>query len=198
MNRPDFLNHFYDYKAGMDELRRFNQINHYRDNLMAKLNHFDKLQLKEQRFLTIYDFILNIIAMLSIFGSLVLGLIQINAGQLNIIYMTSIVLMVLTLFEQAVPMTNVAYYKADTDQALHDINEVISVPSTNGKNVLMISMMQRTFMKLRMLVLSIGISKRMCCRILILMLIEAKRLRLWVLLVQEKVHYYKLWQGYIN
>ncbi|HFO0878874.1 TPA: amino acid ABC transporter ATP-binding/permease protein [Staphylococcus aureus] len=129
-----FLNHFYDYKAGMDELRRFNQINHYRDNLMAKLNHFDKLQLKEQRFLTIYDFILNIIAMLSIFGSLVLGLIQINAGQLNIIYMTSIVLMVLTLFEQAVPMTNVAYYKAGTDQALHDINEVISVPSTNGKN----------------------------------------------------------------
>ncbi|HDG4262345.1 TPA: amino acid ABC transporter ATP-binding/permease protein [Staphylococcus aureus] len=127
-----FLNHFYDYKAGMDELRRFNQINHYRDNLMAKLNHFDKLQLKEQRFLTIYDFLLNIIAMLSIFGSLVLGLVQINAGQLNIIYMTSIVLMVLTLFEQAVPMTNVAYYKADTDQALHDINEVISVPSTNG------------------------------------------------------------------
>ncbi len=193
-----FLNHFYDYKAGMDELRRFNQINHYRDNLMAKLNHFDKLQLKEQRFLTIYDFILNIIAMLSIFGSLVLGLIQINAGQLNIIYMTSIVLMVLTLFEQAVPMTNVAYYKADTDQALHDINEVISVPSTNGKTVLMISMMQRTFMKLRTLVLSIGTSKRMCCRILILMLIEAKRLRLWVLLVQEKVHYYKLWLGYIN
>ena len=119
--------------AANEQARFLNQINHYRDNLMAKLNHFDKLQLKEQRFLTIYDFILNIIAMLSIFGSLVLGLIQINAGQLNIIYMTSIVLMVLTLFEQAVPMTNVAYYKADTDQALHDINEVISVPSTNGK-----------------------------------------------------------------
>ena len=49
MNRPIFKS-FYDYKAGMDELRRFNQINHYRDNLMAKLNHFDKLQLKEQRF----------------------------------------------------------------------------------------------------------------------------------------------------
>lgn len=46
--------------------------------------------------------------------------------------MTSIVLMILTLFEQAVPMTNVAYYKADTDQALHDINEVISTPTANG------------------------------------------------------------------
>lgn len=130
--QAQFLNHFYDYKAGMEELRRFNQVNHYHDNLMAKLNQFDKLQLKEQRFLTIYDFILNIIAMLSIFGSLVLGLIQINEGHLNIIYMTSIVLMILTLFEQAVPMTNVAYYKADTDQALHEINEVISTPTTNG------------------------------------------------------------------
>ncbi len=80
----------------------------------------------------IYDLISSI-TLFSIFGSLVLGLIQINAGQLNIIYMTSIVLMILTLFEQAVPMTNVAYYKADTNQHLHDINEVISVPSTNGK-----------------------------------------------------------------
>ena len=35
--------------------------------------------------------------------------------------------MVLTLFEQAVPMSNVAYYKADTDQALAEINEVIDV-----------------------------------------------------------------------
>ena len=42
----------------MDELRRLNQSNHYRDNLMAKLNHFDKLQnLKEHRSLPIYDFI---------------------------------------------------------------------------------------------------------------------------------------------
>ncbi len=182
----------------MDELRRFNQINHYRDNLMAKLNHFDKLQLKEQRFLTIYDFILNIIAMLSIFGSLVLGLIQINAGQLNIIYMTSIVLMVLTLFEQAVPMTNVAYYKADTDQALHDINEVISVPSTNGKNRLNDKYDATNIYEVKDASFKYWNQQRMCCRILILMLIEAKRLRLWGLLVQEKVHYYKLWLGYIN
>ena len=35
--------------------------------------------------------------------------------------------MILTLFEQAVPMSNVAYYKADTDQALDEINDVISV-----------------------------------------------------------------------
>ncbi|GJF44612.1 amino acid ABC transporter ATP-binding/permease protein [Staphylococcus argenteus] len=130
--QSQFLNCFYDYKAGMGELKRFKRVEMYREALMRKLSQFDYLQLKEQRFLTLYDFILNIVAMISIFGSLVLGLIQINAGHLNIIYMTSIVLMILTLFEQAVPMTNVAYYKADTDQALHDINEVISTPTANG------------------------------------------------------------------
>ncbi|CDR20727.1 amino acid ABC transporter ATP-binding/permease protein [Staphylococcus argenteus] len=130
--QSQFLNCFYDYKAGMGELKRFKRVEMYREALMRKLSQFDYLQIKEQRFLTLYDFILNIVAMISIFGSLVLGLIQINAGHLNIIYMTSIVLMILTLFEQAVPMTNVAYYKADTDQALHDINEVISTPTANG------------------------------------------------------------------
>lgn len=130
--QSQFLNCFYDYKAGMGELKRFKRVEMYREALMRKLSQFDHLQLKEQRFLTLYDFILNIVAMISIFGSLVLGLIQINAGHLNIIYMTSIVLMILTLFEQAVPMTNVAYYKADTDQALHGINEVISTPTANG------------------------------------------------------------------
>lgn len=86
---------------------------------------FDHLQKKEQRFLTIYDYILNIIAMVSIFSTLYLGAIQIQSQTLDVVYLTSIVLMVLTLFEQAVPMSNVAYYKADTDQSLYDINEVI-------------------------------------------------------------------------
>src|SRR5699024_5795929 len=47
-------------------------------------------------------------------------------------YLTSIVLMMLTLFEQAIPMSNVAYYKADTDEALSNINEVIAHPMKQG------------------------------------------------------------------
>lgn len=83
------------------------------------------MQLKERRFLSIYDYLLNLIAMFSIFMCLVLGAQQIHDGQLNAIYITSIILMILTLFEQAVPMSNVAYYKADTDLALEEIQEVI-------------------------------------------------------------------------
>ena len=95
--------------------------------MLNHLEHFDALQARERRFLSLYDYMLNLIAMISIFLSLVIGAQQVHAGHLDVVYLTSIVLMVLTLFEQAVPMSNVAYYKADTDQALAEINEVIDV-----------------------------------------------------------------------
>ncbi|MDT4038997.1 cysteine ABC transporter ATP-binding protein, partial [Staphylococcus aureus] len=52
--------------------------------------------------------------------------------QLDVVYLTSIVLMMLTLFEQAIPMSNVAYYKGDTDEAIENINEVIAHPMIQG------------------------------------------------------------------
>ncbi len=93
------------------------------------------MQLKEQKFLSLYDYVLNIIAMFSIFMSLLLGAQQVYIGQLNEVYLTSIVLMVLTLFEQAVPMSNVAFYKAGTDQALDEINEVIAPVTTEMSEI---------------------------------------------------------------
>src|SRR5699024_4169093 len=44
--------------------------------------------------------------------------------------------MMLTLFEQAIPMSNVAYYKAETDEALSNINEVIAHPMQQGNQPL--------------------------------------------------------------
>ncbi|MDU2098424.1 MAG: ABC transporter ATP-binding protein, partial [Staphylococcus sp.] len=58
---------------------------------------------------------------------------QIEHGYLDVIYVTSMILMILTLFEQAIPMSNFAYYKADTDQALTDINEVFHSSTTTPK-----------------------------------------------------------------
>ena len=58
----------------------------------------------------------------AIFATLALGFIQVKEGQLNVVYLTSIVLMMLTLFpKQTVPMSNFAYYKADTDEALNSL-----------------------------------------------------------------------------
>lgn len=120
-----FLKRYYDYKEGHEELKRFNRSGDFKKTVSQALRQFDDMQLKERRFLSIYDYLLNLIAMFSIFMCLVLGAQQIHNGQLNVIYITSIILMILTLFEQAVPMSNVVYYKADTDQALEEINEVI-------------------------------------------------------------------------
>lgn len=131
-----FLLNFYDYKEGQEELQRFDKEAVFREKTEQALKQHDIMQLKEQRFLSTYDLILNIIAMLSIFGSLYLGYIQIAQRHLDIVYLTSIVLMILTLFEQAVPMTNVAYYKADTDQSLEEINSVLQTPRTNGEEVM--------------------------------------------------------------
>ena len=126
-----FLKRYYDYKEGHEELKRFNRSDDFKNTVSQSLRQFDDMQLKERRFLSIYDYLLNLIAMFSIFMCLMLGAQQIHDGQLNAIYITSIILMILTLFEQAVPMSNVAYYKADTDQALDEINDVISVPQSN-------------------------------------------------------------------
>lgn len=131
LKQSHFLQRFYDYKEGEDELSRFHQTSVFKKDLLQKLHLYDAMQAKERRFLSIYDYMLNVIAMISIFLSLVIGAQQVHAGHLDVVYLTSIVLMVLTLFEQAVPMSNVAYFKADTDQALYEINEVIDTPEFN-------------------------------------------------------------------
>ena len=92
-----------------------------------------------------YDYMLNIIAMVSIFSTLYLGALQ-NSQTLDVVYLTSIVLMVLTLFEQAVPMSNVAYYKADTDQSLYDINEVIQYDDIIKRKIALQMMSQHLYL----------------------------------------------------
>ncbi len=132
LQQQDTLAKFYDYKEGYEELNCFNQTEAYRQAVLTSMHQYDTLQAKETRFLTLYDYMLNILAMLALFASLALGAIQVGNGQLNVIYLTSIVLMMLTLFEQAVPMSNFAYYKADTDEALEDLNGVLSYPTTTS------------------------------------------------------------------
>ncbi|OFS52885.1 cysteine ABC transporter ATP-binding protein [Staphylococcus sp. HMSC064E03] len=130
------ITQFYDYKEGYAELNRFNNAEAYREDLMNALESYDKMQSKETRFLTLYDYMLNIIAMIAIFATLALGFVQVKEGQLNVVYLTSIVLMMLTLFEQTVPMSNFAYYKADTDEALNSLNDVLSYPVDQSKQSL--------------------------------------------------------------
>lgn len=130
-DESSFLSRFYDYKEGYEELARFKQLKPYHQSVLKALSKYSHQQRNEQRFLTLYEFMLDLVSMLALFFCVWLGVIQVQNGQLDVIYLTSIVLMLLTLFEQAVTMSNVAYFKADTDQALVEIEEVLQeVPET--------------------------------------------------------------------
>ncbi|MCG7339775.1 amino acid ABC transporter ATP-binding/permease protein [Staphylococcus sp. ACRSN] len=132
LEQDGLLSNFYDYKEGYEELTRFNQVDKFEEGLLNHLDLYKKAQAKEQRFLTIYEYSLNIVSMFALFATLALGALQIQRQELDVVYLTSIVLMMLTLFEQAIPMSNVAYYKADTDESLADLNEVIAYPIVQG------------------------------------------------------------------
>ena len=134
--QDQFLNQFYDYKEGYQELERFDQTEYYQHRVLNQLNAYEQAQAKEQRFLSLYEYSLNLVSMIALFATLYLGVIQVQNQQLDVVYLTSIVLMMLTLFEQAIPMSNVAYYKADTDEALNNINEVIAHPIQQGNQPL--------------------------------------------------------------
>lgn len=127
-----FLNHFYDYKEGYEELSRFDRTDFYKDKVLQQLEQYENVQAKEQRFLSLYEYSLNIVSMIALFFTLYLGVVQVQHEYLDVVYLTSIVLMMLTLFEQAIPMSNVAYYKADTDEAIENISEVIAHPMVQG------------------------------------------------------------------
>ncbi|PTE76605.1 thiol reductant ABC exporter subunit CydC [Staphylococcus cohnii] len=134
--QDQFLNQFYDYKEGHQELARFDQTEYYQHQVLEQLNAYEQAQAKEQRFLSLYEYSLNLVSMIALFATLYLGVTQVQNQQLDVVYLTSIVLMMLTLFEQAIPMSNVAYYKADTDEALININEVIAHPIQQGNQPL--------------------------------------------------------------
>ncbi|WP_412519485.1 thiol reductant ABC exporter subunit CydC [Staphylococcus simulans] len=133
-----FLSRFYDFKEGYEELVRFKRLKSYRQSVLKALAKYSHQQRNEQRFLTLYEFMLDLVSMSALFFCVWLGVIQVQNGQLDVIYLTSIVLMLLTLFEQAVSMSNVAYFKADTDQALIELEEVLQeVPAQSETKVSM-------------------------------------------------------------
>ena len=128
--------------------------------MLNQLNQYEQAQAKEQRFLSLYEYSLNLVSMIALFATLYLGVIQVQNQQLDVVYLTSIVLMMLTLFEQAIPMSNVAYYKAETDEALSNINEVIAHPMQQGNQPLSLeSDVHQPFVEVKMLILNIGINR---------------------------------------
>lgn len=125
-SEEEYVAEYYDFENGKAELNRFQQYNSFKDKVFNQQNIYEDKKYKEQKFLSTYDFMLNICAMISIWCITILCIWQIQDGALNAVFFASILMIVITLFEQAIPMTNVAFYKADTTRSLKNIEEVIN------------------------------------------------------------------------
>ncbi|WP_210617634.1 thiol reductant ABC exporter subunit CydC [Mammaliicoccus lentus] len=125
-SEEEYVAEYYDFENGKAELNRFQQYNSFKDKVFNQQNIYENKKYKEQKFLSTYDFMLNICAMISIWCITILCIWQIQDSSLNAVFFASILMIVITLFEQAIPMTNVAFYKADTTRSLKNIEEVIN------------------------------------------------------------------------
>ena len=122
-----FMHRYFDFILGYEELKRFNQLDAYKDSLDEAEKQLSEAEHQEQMFHILYQFILNVISMIAIFLTILCIIFQIKQGAFDPVLSTSTVLMLLTLFEQHVMMSQVAYYKAETDQATQQLNEVMTL-----------------------------------------------------------------------
>ncbi|MGO2094102.1 MAG: thiol reductant ABC exporter subunit CydC [Mammaliicoccus sciuri] len=121
-----YVAEYFDFEKGRSELKRFQQYRSFKEKVLNKQYQYEDRKYKEQKFLSSYDFMLNLSSMVSIWCMTILCIWQIQDGVLNAVFFASILMITITLFEQAIPMTNVAFYKADTERSLKNIEEVIN------------------------------------------------------------------------
>ncbi|UEX89801.1 amino acid ABC transporter ATP-binding/permease protein [Staphylococcus ratti] len=133
-NYTRLMHQYFDYVLGYEELKRFNQVHSYENLLLESESDLSETEHKEQLFHIFYQFTLNLISMFAIFLTVAFITIQVQQGKFDPILATSTVLMLLTLFEQHVMMSQVAYYKSETDQAKQQLESVMKMDSlSEGK-----------------------------------------------------------------
>lgn len=123
--RQCWMHEYYDYMLGYDELKRFNSDEKYNAQLMHSEISFSQAEHLSERSHLVYGYIRHLISMVALLGSIVLVVVMVAQQQVEIVYVTSIILMILTLLEQAVPMSQVADYKSETDLAQQSLTEVM-------------------------------------------------------------------------
>ncbi|MBI5974005.1 amino acid ABC transporter ATP-binding/permease protein [Staphylococcus canis] len=129
IKQQDLMKHYYNHVLGQYELNRFNSVHLHQHRLDAIEQQLNQAEHREQTFHIYYAYLSNIVSMVALIVSLLLGIYQIKHHTLDAIYITSMILMILTLLEQLVSMTQVPYYKGETDLAKNEIETVTSMRS---------------------------------------------------------------------
>lgn len=126
------MSHYYNQVQGQHDLRRFNSVALFQQRVEKAEQQLNQAEHREQNFHILYNYILNLVSMIALLMSIILGVYQIKHQVLDPIYMTSIILMVLTLLEQLVAMSQVPYYKGETDLVQKQIEEITKYRHNRG------------------------------------------------------------------
>ncbi|MBA8771813.1 thiol reductant ABC exporter subunit CydC [Staphylococcus coagulans] len=124
-SQQQFMHEYHDRILGHNELRRFNSSEKYDAKLSESETHFNLAEHHSQRGHLKYAYVRNIISMVALLVSVILIIVMVEKQYVDVVYATSIILMILTLLEQAVPMSQVAYYKSETELAQESLSEVM-------------------------------------------------------------------------
>ncbi|WJP98257.1 amino acid ABC transporter ATP-binding/permease protein [Macrococcus bovicus] len=110
-SQSSFMSLLTDYQLGREDLAVFDQEGRYEHRLQVAQHAFERNLLREKQLLALYDFLLNLFSMLAIWGVLFVMLDR------TVLMYASIVMVTITLFEMAVPMTNFPFYYQETKRA---------------------------------------------------------------------------------
>ncbi|ATD31011.1 amino acid ABC transporter ATP-binding/permease protein [Macrococcoides bohemicum] len=114
-----FEHHLLDYHLAQEALTVFDKTNNYQQQLVQKQRDMQKAIKKEHSVIILYDFLLNLIAMIAIF--LVIYLMMFDPTRDTMMYL-SIVMVAITLFEMSIPMIHYPYHKVETDQSINHLD----------------------------------------------------------------------------
>ncbi|WP_281183404.1 thiol reductant ABC exporter subunit CydC [Staphylococcus schleiferi] len=124
-SQQQFMHEYHDRILGHNELRRFNSSEKYETKLSKSETHFNSAEHHSQLGHLKYAYVRNVISMVALLVSIILIIVMVEKQYVDVVYATSIILMILTLLEQAVPMSQVAYYKSETELAQQSLSEVM-------------------------------------------------------------------------
>ncbi|MCE4955905.1 amino acid ABC transporter ATP-binding/permease protein [Macrococcoides caseolyticum] len=116
-----FESHLLDFHMANEALKVFDNNNVYQQMLYDKQHAMEHAIKKENRILIVYDFLLNIIAMIAIF--LVIVVMIFDPTRDTMMYL-SMVMVAITLFEMSIPMVHFPYHKVETDHAIAHLDEL--------------------------------------------------------------------------
>lgn len=129
-NQKQFMDRLSDYTMGREDLAVFDDQHHYETLLLNAQLDYEKSMLRQKQLIAFYDWLLNLFSMLAIWGVLYVML------DGTVLMYASIVMVTITLFEMAIPMTNFPFYYQETKRAAEQLLS-FDVPE-HGKKVMTI------------------------------------------------------------